>query len=43
MEHYKDACHSFGVNHYLLWGAGIPLEGLVLGSASGEAQADAGS
>ncbi|CAK9071332.1 Hypothetical protein SCF082_LOCUS35325 [Durusdinium trenchii] len=30
MEHYKDACHSFGVNHYLLWGAGIPLEGLVL-------------
>ncbi|CAJ1439964.1 unnamed protein product, partial [Effrenium voratum] len=24
------ACRSFGLNHYLLWGVGVPLEGLVL-------------
>eukprot|EP00435_Cladocopium_sp_Y103_P019990 s2161_g4.t2 len=27
---HAEACRSFGVNHYLLWGTGIPLEGLVL-------------
>jgi len=27
---HAQACRSFGVNHYLLWGIGIPLEGLVL-------------
>lgn len=29
-QHYAQACRSFGINHYLLWGAGIPLEGWVL-------------
>ena len=29
-ERESEACRSFGVNHYLLWGLGVPLEGLVL-------------
>ena len=32
---HAQACRSFGVNHYLLWGTGIPLEGLVRSSTSG--------
>lgn len=29
---HAQACRSFGVNHYLLWGTGIPLEGLARSS-----------